>query len=58
MTLHNKYENAAKFGADKTSYTYRIIYRSTERTLTTDEIDPLQQKIEAETKAQFSAEIR
>lgn len=58
VTLLDKYENVEKFGADKTSYTYRIIYRSTERTLTTDEIDPLQQKIEAETKAQFSAEIR
>ncbi|MBI2482201.1 MAG: hypothetical protein HYV76_01400 [Candidatus Vogelbacteria bacterium] len=58
VTLLDKYENVAKFGADKISYTYRIIYRSTERTLTTDEIDPLHQKIETETKTQFQAEIR
>ncbi len=58
VTLLDKYENADKFGADKTSYTYRIIYRSVERTLTIEEIEPLQQKIETETKKQFGAEIR
>src|SRR4029079_7090816 len=34
VTLLDKYENAAKFGADKISYAYRITYRSLERTLT------------------------
>ncbi len=58
VTLLDTYANEAKFGKGKKSYTYRIIYRSIERTLTTEEIEPLQQKIEAETKRQFQAEIR
>jgi phenylalanyl-tRNA synthetase alpha chain len=58
VSLLDKYENAAKFGADKLSYTYRIIYRSNERTLTTQEVDPLQEKIIKETKEQFGAEVR
>ena len=58
VELLDKYENDAKFGADKMSYTYRIIYRSIDRTLKTEEIDPLQTKIEAETRTQFHAEIR
>jgi phenylalanyl-tRNA synthetase alpha chain len=58
VTLLDKYENAEKFGAGKISYTYRIVYRSTERTLTTEEIEPLQQKVTEETKKQFGADIR
>jgi phenylalanyl-tRNA synthetase alpha chain len=58
VTLLDKYENAEKFGAGKISYTYRIVYRSAERTLTTEEIEPLQQKVIEETKKQFGADIR
>lgn len=58
VTLLDKYENAEKFGADKLSYTYRIVYRSNERTLQTSEIDPIQEKIIKETVSQFGAEIR
>lgn len=58
VSLLDKYGNAEKFGPDKVSYTYRIIYRSNERTLTTEEIEPLQEKIIEETKKQFGAEIR
>ena len=58
VTLLDKYENAEKFGQDKMSYTYRIIYRSNERTLKTEEIDPIQKKITQETVKQFGAEIR
>lgn len=58
VTLLDHYDNDAKFGADKTSYTYRIVYRSTERTLTTEEIEPLQDKIQSETISQFEAQIR
>jgi len=58
VKLLDKYENSEKFGADKTSYTYRIIYRSNERTLLTSEIDPIQDKIYRETISQFKAEIR
>ena len=58
VSLLDKYDNAEKFGPDKMSYTYRIIYRSNERTLKTEEIDPIQEKITKETVAQFGAEIR
>ncbi len=57
VTLLDKYENAEKFGPDKISYTYRIIYRSNERTLQVEEIEPLQNKIIEETK-KLGAEIR
>ncbi len=58
VSLLDKYENAAKFGAGKMSYTYRIIYRSNERTLTVEEINPIQEKITEATKKQFKAEVR
>lgn len=58
VELLDKYENADKFGPDKVSYTYRIIYRSNERTLTTEEIDPIQKKIYDQTAEQFKAELR
>ena len=58
VTLLDKYENAAKFGNARLSYTYRITYRSLDRTLTNEEIEPVQQKIAAETTRQFQAEIR
>ena len=58
VKLLDKYESPEKFGPDKMSYTYRIIYRSNERTLETKEIDPLQDKIYRGTKNQFGAEIR
>ncbi len=58
VELLDKYENTEKFGKDKVSYTYRIIYRSNERTLTTEEIDPIQKNIYQETAKQFNAELR
>jgi len=58
VKLLDKYENAEKFGQGKISYTYRIVYRSNERTLETGEINPIQDKIYQETKNQFKAEIR
>ncbi len=58
VELLDKYENAEKFGKDKVSYTYRIVYRSNERTLTTEEIDPIQAKIYKQTSSQFNAELR
>lgn len=58
VTLLDKYENAAKFGAKRVSYTYRIIYRAPDKTLTTEEVESIQQKISAETVKQFGAEIR
>lgn len=58
VKLLDTYTNPEKFGEGKVSYTYRIVYRSNERTLQTAEIDPIQKKIEEETKSQFGAEIR
>ncbi len=58
VELLDKYENAAKFGPDKISYTYRVVYRSPERTLKSEEIDPLQDKLYNETKTQYQAELR
>jgi len=58
VKLLDSYENAEKFGADKMSYTYRITYRSNERTLESAEIDPLQAQIYEQTAKQFGAELR
>ncbi len=58
VELLDSYENPEKFGLDKKSYTYRIVYRSPERTLTASEVDPIQEKIYQETAVQFSAELR
>ena len=58
VKLLDKYENAEKFGADKVSYTYRIMYRSHDRTLEAGEVEPLQNKIYQETAEQFRAELR
>ncbi len=58
VELLDKYENVEKFGLDKISYTYRIVYRSNERTLTTEEVDPIQDKIYKQTAEQFGAELR
>jgi phenylalanyl-tRNA synthetase alpha chain len=58
VALLDKYENAEKFGANKISYTYRVIYRSPERTLKTEEVDPLQARLYEETKTRFQAQLR
>lgn len=58
VELLDKYENVKKFGADKLSYTFRITYRSLERTLTNTEVNILHAKLENKTTADFGAEIR
>jgi phenylalanyl-tRNA synthetase alpha chain len=58
VELIDEYSNDEKFGADKKSYAYRIIYRSSERTLTNEEVDVLHKKIEEETVKEFSATVR
>ena len=58
VRLLDKYENQEKFGADKLSYTYRIVYRSNSRTLTSEEVDKIQENIYGETAKQFGAELR
>lgn len=58
VQLLDKYEDAEKFGADKISYTYRIVYRSNERTLTSKEVDVLQDETYKQTAKHFGAQLR
>ena len=58
VELIDKYEDSKKFGPDRASYTYRIVYRSTERTLKSEEVDTIQDKIYKQTAEQFKAELR
>jgi phenylalanyl-tRNA synthetase alpha chain len=58
VELIDEYSNDAKFGADKKSYAYRIIYRSSDRTLTNEEVDVLHKKIEEATVGEFGAVVR
>ncbi len=58
VELIDKYEDSAKFGSDKISYIYRIVYRSMESTLKREEVDLIQDKIYKQTAEQFNAELR
>ncbi|KKU91692.1 MAG: Phenylalanine-tRNA ligase [Candidatus Jorgensenbacteria bacterium GW2011_GWA1_48_11] len=58
VKLLDTYENEEKFGRDKKSYTFRIVYRSPERTLTNEEVDKIQKEIETRTKEEFGAAVR
>lgn len=58
VKLLDKYENAEKFGKNKISYTFRIIYCSPERTLTNDEVNEIQEKIRAKTETELKAILR
>jgi phenylalanyl-tRNA synthetase alpha chain len=58
VKLVDEYEDEKKFGKDKKSYTFRIIYRSPERTLTNEEINKIQEEIRNKTKTDLNAELR
>ena len=58
VKLLDKYSNPTKFSADKISYTYRIVYRSNDKTLLSSEVDIIQEKIYSKTAKQFKAELR
>ncbi len=58
VKLLDEYEDRERFGAGKKSYTFRIVYRSNERTLLSGEVDAIQEKIYQETARQFGAELR
>ncbi len=58
VKLSDKYSDEKKFGPGKLSYTYHIVYRSIDRTLTDDEVNALHKKLEQETVQKFSAIIR
>ena len=58
VKLVDSYEDEEKFGKDKKSYTFRIVYRSPERTLTNEEVNKIQEEIREETKKELSAVLR
>ena len=58
VSLIDKYENEEKLGADKISYTFRITYRSHDRTLTNEEINKIQEKIREKTSQELKATLR
>jgi len=58
VELMDSYENEEKFGKDKKSYTFHIIYRSLERTLINSEVNEIHGKIIEKTKSELQAIIR
>ena len=58
VELLDSYEDEKKFGHEKISYTFRIIYRANDRTLVSEEVDKIQDTLYKETASQFNAEMR
>ncbi|MCX6721323.1 MAG: hypothetical protein NT026_01835 [Candidatus Staskawiczbacteria bacterium] len=58
VKLIDEFEDDTKFGKDKKSYTFRIVYRSPERTLTSEEINVIQEEIREKTKTDLNAILR
>ena len=58
VELVDEYEDDEKFGKDKKSYTFRIVYQSLERTLTNEEINKIQEDIRNKTKENLKAILR
>ena len=58
VKLIDEFESEEKFGAGKKSYTFRIVYRSPEKTLTNEEVNKIQEEIREETKKELNAVLR
>jgi phenylalanyl-tRNA synthetase alpha chain len=58
VKLVDEFEDDAKFGVDKKSYTFRIVYCSPEKTLTNEEVNKIQDEIRAETVKELNAVLR
>ena len=58
VKLLDEYEDDKKFGKDKKSYTFRIVYRSPEKTLTDAEVNVIQEEIRLETVKELKAVLR
>jgi len=58
VRMIDKYESPSGINQGKTSYTFRIIYRANDRTLTKGEIEEIQNRIIKETENRFQALIR
>ena len=57
VELVDQYEDEAKWSGKK-SYTFRIIYRSLEKTLTNEEVNKIHDRIIEKTKSELNAIIR
>jgi len=58
VSLIDTYENPKKFGPDRVSYTFSFTYRSHERTLTTEEVNAMQQRIRDLSEEKLGATLR
>lgn len=58
VKLLDEYEDSTKFGFGKKSYTFRMMYRNLERTLTNAEVDTLHSSLELYTAEFYDAIIR
>ncbi len=58
VKLMDSYENDEKFGIGKKSYTFHIVYRSLEKTLTNEEVNVIHDKIVEKTKQELNAIVR
>ncbi|PIR89558.1 MAG: hypothetical protein COU07_01515 [Candidatus Harrisonbacteria bacterium CG10_big_fil_rev_8_21_14_0_10_40_38] len=58
VAMTDEYENDEKFGADRKSYTFRIVYRSHERTLTNEEVNKIHSEVEKMVGEDLGAEVR
>lgn len=54
----DEYENEEKFGPGRKSYTFRIVYRHLERTLTNEEVNLIHERLHEETEKRYGAEVR
>ncbi len=58
IKLLDQYENDKKFWPDKKSYTFRIVYRSFDRTLSNEEINSIQRSIREKTSQMLNVILR
>ena len=58
VKLIDTYENADKLGAARVSYAYRVTYRSIERTLTSEEVNALHERLAQTTEDTCGARVR
>lgn len=58
VKLLDSYENDEKFGQGKKSYTFHILCRSLERTLTNEEVNKIHEQIAEKTKEELKAVLR
>jgi phenylalanyl-tRNA synthetase alpha chain len=58
VKILDRYENDEKFGKNKTSYTFRVVYRHIDRTLTNAEANEIHKKLHDMTELKYKAVIR